>query len=206
MHWSSLPVSYIRPALCKCFRLNINFTMTLTLSLISPINLHLPRKSLHIHPSRAFGPLRDCGPSCRHCPAPSHQSLACSRQPLSIPDPPPVESRNPSCLAFGCLRTPSGFNPHPSDFASDLRTLYLNPRTSRPTSWTFVSTSGTPFPLLGPSGRCPARTAVTVEVHVHPDFGPPLWDLCGQPPASCQPRPSGSPASVYSTRPGQPQI
>ena len=45
----------------------------------------------------------------------------------------------------------------PSDFASDLQTLYPNPGTSCPTSWTFVSTSGTLFPLLGPLGP-PFRT------------------------------------------------
>ena len=210
MHLSSIPIPYIRPALYNCsFRLNINFATTLTLSLISPVNLRLPCKSLRIHPSQAFGPLWGCGPSCGHCTAPSRQSLACSGQPLSIPAL-PVESRNPSCLASSCLCMPSGFDPQPSDFTSDLQTLYPNPGTLRPTSRTFMSTSGTPFPLLGPSGP-PSRTLPCQNcgycrgVHLprlqSTPLGPSWPNL-----ASCQTRLSGSPASVYSTQPGQPQI
>ena len=90
MHLSSIPIPYIRPVLCKCsFRLNINSASTLRLPIsLTPINLHLLREPLRIHPSRAFGPLRGCGPSRGHCPAPSCQSLAHSGQPLSIPDHP----------------------------------------------------------------------------------------------------------------------
>ena len=90
MHLSSIPIPYIRPALCKCsFRLNIDSALTLRLPIsLTPISLPSLRESLRIHPSRAFGPLRGCGPPCGHCPAPSRQSLACSGQPLSIPDHP----------------------------------------------------------------------------------------------------------------------
>ena len=61
--------------------------MTLQLPIsLTPINLPSLCKSLHMHLSRAFGPLWGCGPSRGHCPAPSRQSLAYSGQPLSIPD------------------------------------------------------------------------------------------------------------------------
>ena len=71
MHLSSIPIPYIRPALCKCsFRLNIDSASTLQLPIsLTPVNLHLLREPLRIHPSRAFGPLWGCGPSRGHCPA-----------------------------------------------------------------------------------------------------------------------------------------
>ena len=90
MHLSSIPIPHIRPALCKCsFRLNIDSALTLQLPIsLTPISLPLLHESLRKHLSRAFRPLRGCGPSCGHCPAPSRQSLAHSGQPLSIPDHP----------------------------------------------------------------------------------------------------------------------
>ena len=82
---------------------------------------------------------------------PSGQSLAHSGQPLSIPDHPSCVPK-PFMSGLWPLVHTFRINPQPLDFRSDLQTLYPNPRTSHPTSRTFMSTSGTPFPLLGPLG------------------------------------------------------